>query len=73
LGHYGSTSFSEADRYRSESYEKSAKCLNCKYLYVCDGVEKTKDHCLLKYIKPCNGILLKSIDEFICSSTEKFY
>jgi hypothetical protein len=65
LGSYGSTSFLEADRYRSESYEKSIVCLKCKYLYICDGVEKTPNHSLLKYIKPCNGIFLKNINEFI--------
>lgn len=73
LGRYGSTSFLEADKYRNESYEKSIKCLKCKYLYICDGVEKTPDHSLLKYIKPCNGIFLKNINEFVGKQTENFY
>jgi len=73
LGPYGSTSFAEADRCREDSYEKSPDCLRCKYLYVCDGVEKTPGHRLLKYVKPCIGIFLKSANSRIGLETEKFY
>lgn len=73
LGAYGSTSFAEADRYRSESYEKSSACLRCKYLYVCDGVEKAPGHALLKYVKPCAGIFLKNANGYVGKSTERLY
>jgi len=73
LGPYGSTSFSEADRYRQESYEKSPQCLKCRYLYVCDGVEKTPGHILLKCIKPCAGIFLKNVNGYIGKYTGKLY
>ena len=73
LGKYGSTSFAEADRYRLESYEKSSACLKCKYMYVCDGVEKTPGHGLLKYVKPCAGTILKNANEYIGKYTGKLY
>lgn len=73
LGPYGSTSFAEADRYRQESYEKSAACLKCKYLYVCDGVEKSPGGQLLKYVKPCPGIFLKNANEYVGKFTGAFY
>jgi len=73
LGRYGSTSFEQAERYRSESYEKSPACLKCRYLYVCDGMEKTPDHALLKYVKPCAGIFLKNANEYIGEYTGKLY
>ena len=73
LGKYGSTSFAEADRYRLESYEKSSACLKCKYMYVCDGVEKTPGHVLLKYVKPYAGIFLKNANEYIGKYTGKLY
>ena len=73
LGPYGSTSFAEAERYRQESYEKSPACLRCKYLYVCDGMERTPGHVLLKYVKPCAGIFLKNVNEYIGEYTRAIY
>jgi radical SAM protein with 4Fe4S-binding SPASM domain len=33
-------SFEEAERLRLYSCFKNKECLNCKYFYVCDGMEK---------------------------------
>lgn len=73
LGPYGSTSFQQADAYRSESYEKSSACLKCRYLYVCDGVERTPSHSLLRFAKPCPGTILKDVSAGVGPATERLY
>lgn len=52
LGRYGSTSINVALQLRQNFYTKSEKCLLCKYNVICDGVEKTKNNTLHKYIIP---------------------
>lgn len=73
LGPYGSTSFESAELCRASSYEKSPACLRCRYLYVCDGVERTPGHVLLRQVKPCAGIILKDISGTIGVQTGEFY
>lgn len=67
LGSYGSTSIATALQIRKNSYEKTLKCVACKYNILCDGVEKTEDKSLLKYIEPNNGKLIKNILYFLNS------
>ena len=50
LGKYGSRSFERSYECIKFHYEKSKKCLNCKYYLICDGVEKTKNSRLLDSI-----------------------
>jgi radical SAM protein with 4Fe4S-binding SPASM domain len=33
-------SYEEAKKFRLNSYHKGKECLDCKYLFICDGVEK---------------------------------
>ena len=64
LGKFGSTSIQSALNTRNIFYEKTSKCLSCKYYILCDGVEKTKSHLLVKYIQPSIGKYIKNILHF---------
>ena len=65
LGRYGSTSIKAALAARHMFYQKSKKCLLCKYNIICDGVEKTTNNNLEKYIVPTIGKTLRNILEYI--------
>lgn len=58
FGSYGSRSLESALAARAALYTKNNKCLTCKYLLICDGVEKTSNNTLLKYISPVHGRLV---------------
>lgn len=68
-----------AERFRNAAsnvnffYEKSDKCLKCRYFMICDGVEKTPGHELLKFIRPEPGPYVKNMLEFLENSTEVKY
>lgn len=64
LGKYGSTSVNKAFELRDTFYEKDARCFTCKYQLICDGVEKTPDHRLLKDIIPSRGKIIKNCMQF---------
>jgi len=55
LGKYGSTSLDAALQIRNAFYSKTKDCLACKYFLICDGVEKTADSSIAKFIKPMSG------------------
>lgn len=61
LGTYGSTSVRVALETRDAQYEKCEECKFCKFNLLCDGVEKTYEHSLLKYCKPSFGKAEKNI------------
>ena len=69
LGRYGSTSIQTALDIRKMFYQKSHKCLTCKYNIICDGVEKTKNNKLLQYIIPKSGKILTNIVSTTITST----
>lgn len=73
LGRFGSTSFKATDLCRNEHYEKSHDCLKCKYNIICDGVEKTKEHKLLKFIKPVPGKIIKDVNFYLKDTTYNIY
>lgn len=60
LGKFGSRSFERSYDCIKQHYEKNEKCLTCKYYIICDGVEKTITHHLLKDIVPCKGKIIKN-------------
>lgn len=64
LGKYGSTSISKALELRDTFYEKDTKCFTCKYQLVCDGVEKTPNHILLKHVVPVRGKIVKNCMQY---------
>lgn len=73
LGKYGSTSFYKSQICINHHYEKSSKCLKCKYYFICQGVEKTKDQRLLSQIIPSIGKPEKNIMKYIGKMIEDFY
>lgn len=73
LGRFGSTSFKISMERRNEHYEKSSKCLTCKYNIICDGVEKTKTHVLIKYISPTKGKIIRDINHYLTNTTYNIY
>lgn len=73
LGSYGCKSIQKALNIRKNFYEKSSKCLTCKYQVICDGVEKTKNHELTTYIEPCHGKIQTNIIEYIKDQTYHLY
>jgi radical SAM protein with 4Fe4S-binding SPASM domain len=53
--------YDEARKFRLNAYYKGKECLDCKYLFICDGVEKQlKDTPL----KPVEGDKLKDINHY---------
>jgi len=40
LGNYGDTSFEFANSQRQDCFVKDKNCLKCKYLCICDGIQK---------------------------------
>lgn len=73
LNYYGYRSFEKVFDVINTQYEKNSKCLKCKYYLICDGVEKTKEHVLLKHIVPTNGQMIKNPMEFINDKIYKKY
>lgn len=73
LGKYGSRSFDIARDCIHHNYEKSSKCIGCKYYMICDGVEKTHDHRLLDCIVPTKGEPIKNFMQYIGTSISDFY
>lgn len=73
LGAYGSTSLENVTKTRNQFYEKGEDCLRCRYYLICDGVEKTNDHSILKYTVPESGTIVKNPMEFIGNETERLY
>ena len=73
LGRYGQTSIDFALSIRQSLYQKSPKCMSCKYFLLCDGVEKTKTGSLDKYIQPVQGQIVKNALSFIEDQTFKLY
>ena len=73
LGRYGSTSFDKSQICINQHYEKSQKCFKCKYYFICEGVEKTKDHRLLSSISPLYGKIEKNIMQYVGTTIEKYY
>lgn len=45
----GAARFKNAAADRNFFYEKSNACLKCRYFIICDGMEKTPEHNLLKF------------------------
>lgn len=64
LGLYGSKSIEAALKNRDIFYTKTNECLRCKYYIICDGVEKTANNELTKYIQPLSGKIIKNILKF---------
>ena len=50
-----------AARRRAEDYMKSPKCLTCKHLYICDGVEKQVNNFVYK---PQPGKKIKDVNHY---------
>lgn len=73
LGKYGSTTYNSILSTRKELYEKSPRCISCKYQLLCDGVEKTKNSELLKYIIPSNGKIVTDPMHYIGTTIQDFY
>lgn len=73
LGSYGSTSFKTILTTRNQLYEKSIKCIKCKYQLLCDGVEKTSTHELLKYVNPIVGKIITDPMYYIGTKIQDFY
>lgn len=73
LEKYGSTSITNVMNIRKQLYSKSNKCLKCKYMLICDGVEKTQLNILEKYIMPSNGTLVKNPLAYNKNITKKLY
>ena len=73
LGKYGSRSFERSYECIKFHYEKSKKCLNCKYYLICDGVEKTKNSRLLDSIQNTPGKMIKNIMHYIGTSIQDKY
>ena len=77
LGACGSTSISSAFQTRNQLYAKTADCMKCKHYLICDGVEKTSDNSLLKYIQPSIGKLeadaMKYIGDSILNKYRSLY
>ena len=72
LGRYGSSSLRKCFEQRRCLYEKTQKCMLCKYNILCDGVEKSNGR-LLGQTVPSAGIPIKNPMEFIGNSTETMY
>lgn len=73
FGPYGSRSLESVTRTRNQFYEKGEECLSCRYYLICDGVEKTCDHSILKYAVTEPGKIVKNPMEFIGNETELLY
>ena len=73
LGACGSTSVSSAFQTRNQLYEKTAACMKCKHYLICDGVEKTQSHSLVKYIQPSIGKLETDAMAYIGDSILRKY
>lgn len=73
LGKFGSRTYEKAVSAIKSSYEKDTRCLSCRYCMICDGVERTKDHALIKNIVPHKGKMIKNYLEFIKNETENRY
>jgi hypothetical protein len=73
LGYYGKTSLKNVFDTREKLYSKTSKCLTCKYNIICDGVEKTHDNSLIKYIQPSHGKIIKDPLFFIKNITQEIY
>lgn len=53
--------YKTATQRRTEDYVKSSRCLTCKHLYICDGVEKQVKN--FKY-KPQHGKKIKNVNHY---------
>lgn len=73
LGNFGSRTYEKAESAIKSSYEKDSKCLTCMYYMICDGVERTNDHKLLKNIVPNKGKMIKNYMEYVKNITEEKY
>lgn len=73
LGKYSSRSVEMAQVSIKDGYEKTNDCLKCRYYMICDGVESTKTHNLIKYIKPTPGKMIRNYLEFLKNKTENKY
>ena len=73
LGKFGDKTYEKANDAIKNSYEKSSKCLTCKFYMICDGVERTNDHHLLSNIVPTKGKMIKNYMEYIKNTTENVY
>ena len=71
-GRYGSKSVETCFKQRPGLYEKSNKCLFCRYNILCDGVEKSNGR-LLDQIVPSKGQIVKNPLEFIGTVTYDLY
>lgn len=71
-GRYGSKSIETCFKQRPGLYEKSNKCLFCRYNILCDGVEKSNGR-LLDQIVPSKGQIIKNPLEFIGTVTHDLY
>lgn len=69
---YGMTSIRHCFEQREFLYEKSNKCLFCKYNIICDGMERSNGK-LLKYICPTYGKIIKNPMFYIGDTTYQFY
>ena len=73
LGNFGDKTYEKASDAIKNSYEKSSKCLSCKFYMICDGVERTNDHHLLSDIVPTKGKMIKNYMKYIKNTTENMY
>ena len=72
FGLYGSKSIKSCFEQRPSLYEKSNRCLFCRYNILCDGVEKSNGR-LLDQIVPSKGQIIKNPLEFIGTVTYDLY
>ncbi len=73
LGKYGFTSIKNVMTIRNQLYHKNEKCLKCKYLMICDGVEKNIKTTLDQYIIPTIGSVIKDPLFYIKNITQEIY
>lgn len=73
LGKFGTRTYERSYDCIEHHYEKSNRCIGCKYYLICDGMEKTNNHRLLNQIIPSKGQLIKNPMIFIGNTIQKKY
>lgn len=73
LGKFGSRSLERSYDCIEHHYEKNESCLKCKYYLICDGVEKTPTHHILRDIVPSKGKMIKDPMFYLSTSIQNKY
>lgn len=73
LGKFGTRSLERSYDCIEHHYEKSEKCLKCKYYIICDGMEKSASNRLFKDIVPSEGKMIKDPMFFLKTSIQDKY